>query len=911
VPEATDSRIICHRVPAGELPQRIAACVIDQERQRLPDLGHAMVLLPVQGAAADIARAMHQDAGRPLLLPQLTTLRLWASQVLLDRPVATRTAREALLYEALAGRGWLPAADLWAVSRELTTLFEELTRHAVILPATVRDFAAQLELAYRTRRGAALQLEARLVHELWHLVAADTAALDPEAAYQMRLTQLLRTWRGPLYLAGLKDLSPAEKEFLEACAAQAPVHSFECAAGVGRRGLALALAWPDSAQAPETLPDRAAALRSAAESSPLQGRLRFFGATSAEQEAQAADVTVREWLLEGRRRIAVIVLDRLVARRARALLERAGVLVRDEAGWAFSTTSAATVIGRWLDVASGDCYHRDLLDLVKSPFAFHDWPREQRQQAVLRLEREVRDAGVISGLSQFLALAEERGDAEVRQMLVRVQRGLAELGRGRRPLQRWMQALHNSLAEIGVHDGLLADAAGQQLLALLERLATELAASKLAVSFAEWRRWLSGELEGATFVDRRIESPVVFLSLPAARLRIFDAVLMLGADAAHLPGAGSPGLFFNQGVRAQLGLPTQMDRIADVEDALTGLLASSDSVMLTWQRTIDGEPNLLSPQFERLDALHRLAYEDKGLEDLALAARLAAAAVRSDTGALPAATAAPAPAASRQLLPEAISASAYSALMACPYQFHARYLLGLAEIDDVQELIEKADYGRIVHDVLHAFHKNNPRTATLGTAEACAKLEQLSVAAFAAAVSRNYLAQAWLERWRSLIPAYVDWQCAREAEGWRWHDGEARREITITTPSGVLLRLYGRIDRIDAGPEGAVAVIDYKTQRQDLLRRKAELAGEDVQLPVYALLWGGPVAAALFLSLEQEKVGAVAPEVDWAQLPAAVGARLGELYDALRAGAALPAQGIDVTCNYCDMRGLCRRNYWP
>jgi len=42
-----------------------------------------------------------------------------------------------------------------------------------------------------------------------------------------------------------------------------------------------------------------------------------------EQEAQAADVQVRRWLLAGKTSIAVVVQDRLVARRLRALLERA------------------------------------------------------------------------------------------------------------------------------------------------------------------------------------------------------------------------------------------------------------------------------------------------------------------------------------------------------------------------------------------------------------------------------------------------------------------------------------------------------------------------------------------------------------------------------------------------------------
>jgi ATP-dependent helicase/nuclease subunit B len=118
---------------------------------------------------------------------------------------------------------------------------------------------------------------------------------------------------------------------------------------------------------------------------------------SAEQEAQAGCRRAgiyRQAAHRHRRR------GRLVARRARALLERAQVLVKDEAGWAFSTTSAATAVGRWLDVAGGDCYHRDLLDLMKSPFVFQDWGREARRHAVWRLESYVKaDRRVVTSSS--------------------------------------------------------------------------------------------------------------------------------------------------------------------------------------------------------------------------------------------------------------------------------------------------------------------------------------------------------------------------------------------------------------------------------------------------------------------------------------------------------------------------------
>ena len=421
------------------------------------------------------------------------------------------------------------------------------------------------------------------------------------------------------------------------------------------------------------------------------------------------DVTVREWLLAGKHRIAIVVQDRLVARRARALLERAQVLVKDEAGWAFSTTSAATVIGRWLDVAGGDCYHRDLLDLMKSPFVFHDWAREARRSAVWRLEGYVREESVIAGLANFIKLAEDKNDPEVRQMLARIRQGVSTLGRGSRPIARWLADLAASLGEIGVREGLAADSAGGQLLELIERLGRELADDRLDVGFADWRRWLARQLEAATFRDRAIESPVVFTSLAATQLRRFDAVLVLGCDAAHLPGPDPVAMFFNQGVRAELKLPTWSERVREMEEQLAALIASCETVVVTWQRMLRGEENLLSPLVERLAALHLQSY-GSDLRAHAHAARLAAAEVRAPgADAAIGKTRQPAPRAPAALLPRKISASGYNSLVACPYQFHARYVLGLAELDDVQEMIEKKDYGSLVHGVLTRFHGAHPR----------------------------------------------------------------------------------------------------------------------------------------------------------------------------------------------------------
>ncbi|MGH8666385.1 MAG: PD-(D/E)XK nuclease family protein, partial [Burkholderiales bacterium] len=614
--------------------------------------------------------------------------------------------------------------------------------------------------------------------------------------------------------------------------------------------------------------------------------------------------------------IAVVALDRVVARRARALLERAQVLVRDEAGWPLSTTSAATAVGRWLDLATNECHHRDLLDLLKSPFAFADWPRPQRQRTVWRFEQALRRASIRAGLERYLELAERSGDGAARQMLLRLQRGAQALARMRRKsLAGWLAALRSSLREIGVQRGFAADAAGVQVLELIDTLAAELAGDRIAVDFREFRRWLARRLEAAAFRDSSIDSPVVFTSLEATRLRSFDATLILGADASRLPGSSAAGMFFNQRVRRDLGLPGLEAHVRDVQDLLIGLIARSGETLVTWQRTVAGEPNLISPLFERLRALHELAWADP-LDDAGPAQPIEPhrwldeqdAALGRDAALGPATPPAPRVPASR--VPQAISASSYNTLLACPYRFYARYALGLRESDEVQEELEKRDYGTLVHEILTRFHRAHPCLLELGPEAAEGALRALSDAVFADEIAQNYIARAWLARWHALIPRYVAWQREREAQGWRFHAGEADRSVTIHTPAGRTFSLRGRIDRIDLRADGAVAVVDYKTRARTKLAAELASAGEDVQLPVYALLWDEPVSEALYLAMDLEEVEPVALEHDVALHAAEVRSRLTELVDRISDGAPLPAQGIEAVCAYCEMHGLCRRRHW-
>lgn len=862
-----------------------------------------MVLLPNYHAAGPLAQALSAAAGMPaLLLPQMTTLADWAQTVALTPSVQSDTQRLLTLYQALRDRNWFPDADLWSLSRELLTLMDELTRHHVSLPESTEAFSRQLVAAYRARSGVAMQFEARVVHELWYAMAAHDE-LDVTAAYQQRLAILARQVTIPLFVLQTCDLDAPEMRFLAACRERVRVTVFDLRELVGMdAGCALlSCALQQNLQSE----DLQSAAQTLVKSVPLTDRIQLFGAHGMEQEAQAADLQVRRWLLEGKTAIAVVVQDRMVARRLRALLERACVTVQDETGWTFATLSVSTVLMRWLEAVQGDFYYQDVLDLLKSPFLFAE-NQVLRKQAAYQFEQLVRRHGVVLHLHEHIAVA-EREAPELVASLVRLRQAARLLAARHASLSGWLSALHDSLDILGVIHGWRQDAAGQQLMQLLSLWQEELQADTTSCSFSEWRRWLSQQLDLNTYRDLSIDSPVLFTHLAATRWRCFDAVLLLGCDAAHLPAPANAGQWFNDAVRTTLGLPLSCVQQERVRDDLLSLLAMNDTVLATWQANCNGEPNLLSPYFEMLRAMHLLAFGhdlmNRELADLIPHTRVR---IRDSGCRIQDPAEMPRPVVPPELIPQKISPSGYNSLVACPYQYFARYVLHLNELDDVREDLDKRDYGTWVHEVLQRFHTEIPQLGSSDKGEAERVLRRISDEVFAGALAHDYLARAWLLRWQGLIPAYLSWQLENEAAGWRYHAAEVPFEVAV---SGNLL-LRGRLDRVDVSVEDAdkFAVIDYKTQSIQLLKNKLKSPGEDVQLACYAHVQGAGVAA--FVSLDDESVQAVSPDEEIDELAQLTIRRLGEIFEQLRGGAVMPAHGAEKICSYCEMRGVCRRGEW-
>lgn len=933
------------------------------------DLSGTVILLP-DARVASRARAALLDAAstcgiEALLGPQITTLRRWiARNAPPERPVLGEDGRRLMLVEALAEhRGLFGDSNPWTVADSLVELFDQLTRGARELPADYAAFAARIARAYGAGDAqiAGLSQEARLVHTLWrawHTQQRAEGVIDAEAAYVAQLAASARELHDShhFHLIGHARLAPAELAWARHMLAHGRLNVWlngslalsddelhtDAPARAMLRGLGIeapdvrasspydqfldAVYAPFDERAPAAL-QRARAFAATHAADPAKDRLRVAAAADAELEALTVDLQVRRWLLEGHQSIAVVTEDRLLARRLRALLERADIMVEDAGGWALSTTRAAAALERWLEAVEEDFPYLALADLLRSAFVLPTWDRETLQNALYRLEQDIiLHENVARGIARYRRHLDYRaarlgweGGGAVRELLEALEHAAKPLvaftrGANAHDPARLLEALQESLVRLGLDEGYRADTAGALILDVLERLRVSLARRRLRMTWNEFRAWLGQALERTPFHLPGGDGRVQLLGLEQSALGRYDALVIAGADAGHLPGAGSASPFFNEAVRRELGLSGSRENLAHRFHLFRRLLSAAPRVLITWRREQDGEEILPSPWVELLTTFHRWAYH-ASLQDeelLALATRADAHVRRSDAQELPEPVFAPAPRLhDPALLPDAISANAYQQLVNCPYQFYAARCLGLAPPDAIRERLEKSDYGERVHRVLQAFHSDvqglpGPAPVPLTPdkrADAIDLLTRISLAVFAKDLEDNFEHRGWLVRWQAVIPVYVEWEIVR-ARTWRPAAVEVKKERLCDG-----FKLTGRLDRLDRGADGT-AIIDYKTgyapEHEDVAM------GEAVQLPYYALLLDEMPARIEYVPLERNGVGSRwALEGDeLALLARAIERRLIDLVGEMRAGAALPAWGDEETCSRCNVSGVCRRAVW-
>lgn len=254
----------------------------------------------------------------------------------------------------------------------------------------------------------------------------------------------------------------------------------------------------------------------------------------------------------------------------------------------------------------------------------------------------------------------------------------------------------------------------------------------------------------------------------------------------------------------------------------------------------------------------------------------------------------------------------------CPWRFFLIEVLGLEPPADVDERVGPTvrDWGMLAHEALARAARVPDEPMASIWEEVCARYARRH------AIGYPLAWELGIERFgRVLDNAWADDREERTQSGF----AQIEAEVTLSggLDAGRKIPIRGRLDRIDAGADGRLRVIDWKFPWTRSSDRRADpvaaaLRGQSLQPPVYAALAreyvsacargdGPPVEVAVYtvrsrtngLAVERTRY---APEADTAER---IGATIATLADTIEAGVfpMIP----DAYCARCEVAAACRR----
>ena len=584
----------------------------------------------------------------------------------------------------------------------------------------------------------------------------------------------------------------------------------------------------------------AAARRKDGDRGALKG-LSLIEAPTAQDEAEAVALILREAAETPGRTAALVSPDRLLARRVAIRLEAWGIRVDDSAGRPFAKTVPGAFLDLLVEAAAKDFAPPELIALLKhpatrlglDPFAVRKAARALEIAAFrgpylgeglagveAALERAAFAAAPNSGKRPHRAVrrlwAQDWQGA--RDLVARLKGAMAPLleayGAGvRRPLRDFAIA-HVAAAEAVARlpapadpkqapaaplwEGEAGEAAQKFFTGLLDRRLMQLEIA--AGDYADLYRSL---IQGETVRPRVSAHPRLFIWGPfEARLQQTDLMVLGSLNDGTWPQSADPGPWLNRPMRKALELPSPEEKIGFAAHGFAALL-NAPQVVLTRAEKMDGVPTVPSRWLLRLKAL----LGGMGAADaLAPATPWLGWALQRDRLERAPRLKAPAPCPSVALRPRRLSVSRVETWIANPYAIFASEILGLEPLDPLGQEPGPSLRGSIIHDALSRFARAYPKSLPADPKGELVKLAREALDEYAA---HPRIAAFWVPRFER----FAEWFVGTELER------RAGVETIVAETSGALVldrlpagpfTLTARADRIDVKADGLV-ITDYKT----------------------------------------------------------------------------------------------------
>ena len=944
------------------LHQTISQYICENFHQQLPDLSNVIIFVPAPDLIYTFRKSLLSELSvnnqTAFIGAEISPIKKWVEQNVSlsdnNKSFINNHNRQLIILQALqAYPAHFKDENLWQVSASLLQFFDELTLNNLeLLNLDKNQWLEKLQLLYGIQnRTEHLSSEANLIHTLWNAwqqQLCDDNLIDASTTYIQRLQSACKDdFKDAFFIiAGAEKLTANEAAFIKKLSINNQVRYFIQAnpenINTTEHPDNFVLKLTESLQFKQTYYKEQTNLNNVihcafhhetslyerknlvqAHTIPNTG-LKVFTASSEEHEAAAIDLQVRQWLLDGKRNIAIITENRKLARRVRALLERSGVNLVDSVGWSLSTTSAASVLERWLECIEQDFAASCFLDFLKSPYLNKFDDENKLFDHIFRFEQDIIIRENISGnLERYihnLQLRKKRLTHWENDCYQKIHVLLNKIGNIAAPIiklftnnqkisaSNYLHALSISLEENQLTSAFADDEAGELILAEITHMINACQTSDPEMNWYDFRTWLASALENHHYSPSSQSSHVRLLNLKQSNSGFYEGLILASADASQLPGSAPKTPFFNHHVKQSLELPDWKEEKAEKYYLFRRLIQSAEHVVISYCEEKNNEIQQPSPWLQTIIDFYQLT-DTETLFDHELNKYLSSdrtSVLASTDIQLPEKSKLNSPSINQENIPNVFSSSRHQRLINCPYQFYANDVLKLRATEEIITELQKSEYGQKVHSILETYHLKNKTSATTSFEQSLNQLRDISQKVFKQDIEDNFLHRGWLKRWFDHCENYLHWQNKRQQD---WQFKSAEEKITKTISDGIVIE--GRLDRIDqSGSE--LAIVDYKTSSKTPSQTDV-LTGEDIQLSSYALLLDN-VNQTEYLRLDETngKVssGARLESDDIEEITSQTSDRFIKLLKQIENAAPLISNGDDDTCRFCSVSGLCRKDFW-
>jgi len=446
---------------------------------------------------------------------------------------------------------------------------------------------------------------------------------------------------------------------------------------------------------------------------------------------------------------------------------------------------------------------------------------------------------------------------------------------------------------------------------LLDQLAT-LDFRGLRIPYSAFLRTLTHQTATTPFTPPSTNAPIQIMPPAAAVGQTFDGLILLRATDANFPPQEHPNPLLSYALQSSLDMPgaSQTRAAARAHQTLTTLLAAAPNILFTYAAETPDGPQRLAPILDALTwpQLDVPPTPSPTLIEIDLI---------PDDAPLP-----PLPSTHIRGGARVLQLQA-----ACGFRAFAEVRLNAHELDTISLGFDAAQNGQRLHNALQRFWKRVQTQDTLRSMTPEERRQFLRQCVEEALSHHLDLSNAWDEayvslqqqRMTSLLQQWLEIELLRSP----FSVGESEKDLQVEVGPLTLDVRFDRIDKLE-GKSQAFVLVDYKTGASGHPRQWESERPDDPQLPLYSLLFTedelkGLAFAKVFAGgmkwLGYQSRPGILPSsrininevVELPELVAQWRATLTQLAEDFADGnAAVTPKRYPQTCNHCPQRTVCR-----